>query len=285
MRFLSARRQKSAKTPRRGRRWSRRNVLAAGAAAILVAIAGGGWWLVHTGIIADAVAATEPRLLAATAAAGFAVADVQVEGRQRASREAILTALGVRQGMPILAIDPMLAKRRLESLSWIRSASIERRLPDTLYIRIVERQPLALWQRQGKLVVVDRDGAALPTEPGSGVDKLIVLVGPDAPKEAAALLDMLAGEPELAQHVAAAVRVGGRRWNLRLDSNVDVALPEENPIAAWHRLAELEHSDGILERDIEMVDLRLPDRLVVRTPHAETPKAAPKKNRTPGKTT
>lgn len=287
MRFLSTRAQKSAKVPRlrRFKRWSRRKILAAGAAAIALGICGAGWWVVRSGIVTDAIAAAEPRFFAATAAAGFAVVDVQVEGRQRASREAILAALGVRQGMPILAIDPVEAKRRLELLAWVRSASIERRLPDTLYIRIVERQPLALWQRQGKLVLVDRDGVVVPTEPNTEIDKLVVLVGPDAPKEGTALLDMLATEPELAPHVAAAVRVGGRRWNLRLDSGIDVALPEENPIAAWHRLAELEHSDGILERDIEMVDLRLPDRLVVRTPPTETPKTPPKKNRSPGKTT
>ena len=285
MRFLSFGAQKSAKAPRRARRWSRRRLLAAGAVAVLIAMSGGGWWLVRSGVAADAMAVTQARFFAVSAAAGFAVADVQVEGRQRASREAILTALGVRQGMPILAIDPALAKRRLESLSWVRSASIERRLPDTLYIRIVERQPLALWQRQGKLVLVDRDGVEVPTEPGTGVDKLVVLVGADAPKQGTALLDMLATEPELAPHVTAAVRIGGRRWNLRLDNNIDVALPEENPLGAWHRLAELEHSDAILERDIEMVDLRLPDRLVVRTPHTDAPKPPPKKNRIPGKAT
>ncbi len=132
---------------------------------------------------------------------------------------------------------------------------------------------------------VDRDGVIVPGEPGVGLDKLIVLVGSDAPKEGTALLDMLATEPELAPRVAAAVRIGGRRWNVRFDNNIDVALPEENVIAAWHHLAELERSDAILERDIEMVDLRLPDRLVVRVPHAEAPKTPSKKNRTPGKTT
>jgi len=95
---------------------------------------------------------------------------------------------------------------------------------------------------------------------------------------------MLATEPDLAAHVAAAVRVGGRRWNLRLDSNVDIALPEDDPTAGWRRLAQLERSDGILEREIQAVDLRLPDRLVLRTA-TETQKPKSKKRRQPGKAT
>src|SRR6185312_3502645 len=115
-------------------------------------------------------------------------------------------------------------------------------------IRLVERQPLAFWQRDGKLVLVDRDGVVVPSDHLDRFGNLIVLVGADAPQAGGALIDMLASEPELAAHVAAAVRVGGRRWTLHLDDGVDVALPEEGADAAWHRLAALERSDGILER-------------------------------------
>ncbi|MGO8919022.1 MAG: cell division protein FtsQ/DivIB [Stellaceae bacterium] len=290
MRFMTARAERSAKSApaaraRRARRWSRRSVLAAAAAALLVAITGGGWWLQRSGVAAVAAQAATHAFLAWTAGWGLEVGDVQVEGRERTSREAILAALGVGRGTPILAIDPGEAKRRLESIAWVRSASVERQLPDALYIHLVERQPLAFWQRQGKLELVDRDGVVVPSDRLDSFGALIVLVGPDAPKAGAALLDMLATEPELAPHVAAAVRIGGRRWNLRLDSGIDVALPEEDPAAAWHRLAQLERSDGILERDIELVDMRLADRLVVRSAPSENAKTPPKKGRQPGKNT
>lgn len=284
MRLMTARAERSQKPARRKLRWSRRSLLAA-AAVLLVVLSGAGWALLRTGLIADAAHAAEDAFFAWTASCGMAVNDVQVEGRQRTSREAILEAIGVRRGTPILAIDPAEAKQRLESLAWIRSASVERRLPDALYIRIVERQPLAFWQRQGKLVLVDRDGVVVPSDRLESFGALIVLVGPDAPKAGAALLDMLATEAELAHHVAAAVRIGGRRWNLRLDNGIDVALPEEDPAAAWRRLAELERSDGILERDIELVDMRLADRLVLRPAPSDAAKPTSKKSRQPGNNT
>src|SRR5205823_9978733 len=61
---------------------------------------------------------------------------------------------------------------------------------------------------------------------------------------------------ELAARVTAAVRVGGRRWNLRIDDSIDVMLPEENPDSAWNRLAELERISLLLKRDVQTVDLR-----------------------------
>jgi cell division protein FtsQ len=270
---------------RRKRRWSRRTLLAAGGAALVVVLAGTGWGLVHSGIAAAAARSTENAFLAWTASWGMAVHDVEVEGRERTGREAILAALGVERGTPILAVDPADAKRRLEALAWVRSASVERRLPDVLYIRLVERQPLAFWQRHGELVLVDRDGVVVPSEHLDRFGSLIVLVGSDAPAAGAALLDMLATEPALAPRVAAAVRVGGRRWNLRFNNGVDLALPEENAAAAWHHLAELERSDGILERDIELIDLRLADRIVVRTAPAEPPRTPPKKGHQTGHNT
>src|SRR5262249_10251565 len=94
--------------------------------------------------------------------------------------------------------------------------------------------------------------------------RLPMVVGDDAPAHAESLLLLLATEPELMARVAAAVRIGQRRWTLHLDNGVDVALPEEDAASAWARLAALERSDRVLERDVAALDLRQPDRLIAR---------------------
>ena len=228
---------------------------------------------------ASALTLIEAKGLMLSAAAGLRVNDVVVQGRFRTSPDSILAALGVERGTPILALDPASAKARLEALPWVRVASVERLLPDTVQVRIAERVPMAFWQRSGHLELVDRDGQVLPTQHIDEFGDLLVLVGDDAPKQGAALLEMLAAEPQLETHVTAAVRVGGRRWNLHLDSGIDIELPEQNPIAAWHELARLDRTDGLLERDIRRVDFRLPDRLVVQTAPVP-PKPAPRKKNT-----
>lgn len=226
------------------------------------------------------------RLLDATAALGLRVADIRVEGRRTTDRQTIFDALGARLGTPILAIDPVRAKEKLEGLPWVRSALIERRLPDTLYVRLVEREPLALWQHDGKIELIDRSGAVIPVTRLDRFAKLPLVVGADAASHAAKLLKMLSSEPNLAARVTAAVRVGGRRWNLRIDKSIDVLLPADDPAAAWADLARLQRSSAILQRDVQAIDLRLPDRLVVRVapvPTKEAPTA--KKGRPPAKNT
>jgi cell division protein FtsQ len=226
------------------------------------------------------------RILDGTARLGLVVADIQVEGRETTDRATVLTALGAGPGTPILAISPRRAKEQLETLPWVRSAAVERRLPDTLYVRLVERKPLAIWQHGGKIELIDREGGVIPVTRLDQFAKLPLVVGEGAAKHAAELVDMLATEPDLASRVSAAIRVGERRWNLRIDNAIDVLLPAEAPAAAWAQLARLERSSAILKRDVQTVDVRLPDRLVLRV-NPELPKEVqtPKKGRPLAKNT
>src|SRR5207248_9698143 len=99
--------------------------------------------------------------------------------------------------------------------------------------------------------------------------------------------DRLGRGPEPAARVRAAGRVDGRRWNLRIDDAIDVMLPEDDPSAAWSRLAVLERGNGLLQREVKSVDLRLPDRLVLRVSGTPANETAPAKKppRTAGKST
>ena len=204
------------------------------------------------------------RMIQGTGLLGLTVADITVEGRETTDRETILEALGVGLGTPILAANPTRAKEQLEALPWVRTAVIERRLPDTLYVRLVERKPLALWQHGGKLDLIDREGAVIPVARLDRFAKLPMVVGEGAASHAAELLEMLASEPDLAARVTAAIRVGDRRWNLRIENTIDVLLPADETASAWSQLARLERSSAILKREVLTIDLRLPDRLVLR---------------------
>jgi cell division protein FtsQ len=225
-------------------------------------------------------------VLEASGAFGLRVDDIRVEGRATTDRQTILDALGVRPGAPIFAVDPARAKRQLESLPWVRSAAIERRLPDTIYVRLVEREPMALWQHGGKIDLIDRSGAVIPVTRLDRFAKLPMVVGEDAAGHAAALLAMLGSQPDLAARVTAAIDVDGRRWNLRLDNAIDVLLPSDDPAAAWADLARLQRTSAILQRDVQAIDMRLPDRLVVRVAPEPPKEAAPaKKGRPTAKST
>ena len=240
-------------------------------ALVLALVAAAGAMVLRPGI-PTGVAALRQRLLVRSGELGFRVNAVEVEGRERAAARDVLRALGVRRGMPIFAIDPAAAKARLEQVPWVRSVSVYRRLPDTLFIRMSEQKPLAFWQRGGSLVLIDEDGRPIAERNLSAYARLPVLVGDDAPANAAAIIRTMTSEPKLAVGVVAAVRIGGRRWNVEFKNGVFVALPEQDATGAWHRLAVIEKNHRVLERRIELVDLRLPDRVYLRVPSDLAPK-------------
>lgn len=243
-------------------------------ATTLIAAGGGAYWLWHNGALERTGRAIVARVWTVGSRQGLALENVDVVGRQRQSAASILAALGVRRGMPMLEIDLAAAQARLQALPWIRGADVERQLPDTLFIRLTEREPFAFWQRNGTLSLIDRDGTVIPTDDLAQYGPRIVLVGDNAPAQAAALIDMLATEPTLARRVNAAVLYGSGRWTLRFDTGVQVALPETAAPAAWHRLAGFEAQEQVLERNIATIDLRLPDRMVVRLAPAEPGKSS-----------
>ncbi|HEX2117244.1 MAG TPA: FtsQ-type POTRA domain-containing protein [Alphaproteobacteria bacterium] len=233
--------------------------------------------------IADAFDSVRTSALVASAAAGLKVQEIFIEGRGETPGQHVLDVLNVKRGTPILAFSPAAAKAELEQLPWVKEASVERRLPDTILVRIVERRPLALWQHGRQLVVIDHDGTEISGADPAKFAGLPLVVGDDAPKHANQLLALMALEPDLEKRVIAAIRVGARRWNLQMDAGegvkVDVQLPEVNAGAAWARLAELERSNRLLDRSVSVIDLRFPDRLIVRAVR-ETPPPAPPRTRT-----
>ena len=73
------------------------------------------------------------------------------------------------------------ARQRIATLSWVESAAVERRLPGTLVVNLVERRPFAIWQNQGKFVLIDRDGQVVANEDVAAFGDLPLVVGAGAP--------------------------------------------------------------------------------------------------------
>ncbi len=248
-----------------------RHLMTAGlVVGIGVAVGGTGYWAVSSGWVDYLATAVSMKIVAASAAAGYDLATLEVEGRKETPKDDIMLALGAMKGDPILDIDLEAARQRIVDLPWVTSAVVERRLPGTLRVTLTEAEPMALWQRQGDFYLVSQTGDILAVKDVARFGKLPVLVGDSAPQKAGELFAMLALEPDLKKRVTAAVFVGNRRWNLRLDNGVDIKLPEMAAAAAWQRFAGLERQHRLLDKDISIIDLRQDDKLVVRQAHPAT---------------
>ncbi|MGY8991066.1 MAG: cell division protein FtsQ/DivIB [Rhodospirillales bacterium] len=223
------------------------------------------WFAVETGQAKRWTNQAKWHVIAFTGRLGFTVQDILVEGRRETKQKDLLKAVRLARGAPIFAYDLDAARERVEALPWVHRAVVQRMLPNTIFLRIEERKPLALWQHKRRFSLIDETGSVIVRKGIERFSNLLVVVGRKAPLHAKDILKVLSAEPGLQKKVKAAVWVGDRRWNIRLFGGIDVRLPEDNPAGAWHRLAEYDRKHNVLNRDVEVLDLRQPDRLIVRT--------------------
>ena len=236
----------------------------------------------------DIPAKAERSAAAAVGHAGFTVSGYQIVGLAHMKRDAVdqvvtdeLRRAADEAGTdkaPQALVDTGAIRQRLLQFGWVKDARILRRLPDTLVIDIVERKPAALWQNQGQLALIDSDGVVLDHVPIDRMPDLPLLIGPGANAQEQELASLLADVPTLKPQLASATWVGGRRWDLNMQSGETIALPEGYD-AARTALVKFAHADkqtGLLGHGLLRFDLRVPGKMIVRLPHAVEPAPPPK---------
>ena len=236
----------------------------------------------------DIPAKAERAAAAAVGHAGFTVSGYQIVGLAHMKRDAVdqvvtdeLRRAADEAGTdkaPQALVDTGAIRQRLLQFGWVKDARILRRLPDTLVIDIVERKPAALWQNQGQLALIHGEGVVLDRVPVDRMPDLPLLIGPGANAQEQELASLLADVPTLKPQLASATWVGGRRWDLNMQSGETIALPEGYD-AARTALVKFAHADkqtGLLGHGLLRFDLRVPGKMIVRLPHAVEPAPPPK---------
>lgn len=236
----------------------------AGAAGLTVIAAIAGFLLLSGGYVGLAAERTGRLVQSAAVAAGLDIRRVTALGLEQTSEQDMMGAVGPVVGASIAHFDIHQARARVEALGWVRSAAITRLWPNTVHVSIREREPAAVWQLSGELYLIDQNGAVIRAIDAYEFSNLPLIVGSGAPETVSPALQALRAQPALWGKASALVRVGERRWNLRLKSGGDVKFPEDDIDQAIRTLGDLQAAYGILDRPLEYVDLRDPARLVYR---------------------
>ena len=232
--------------------------------ALLLAIWFGSWlWL--GGYVKQAGDYVRESFFSVTEDAGLSVTDVMIEGRVNTDLAAIKAIINIVPGDPLLSFNPETAKEQIEKISWVKTARVERRLPDTIYIQLQERKPEALWYDDRKTKLIDIEGVVLTSKNASSYGDFITLVGDKAPKNFQELFVLIRAEDQIEDRIRRAVFVKDRRWDLVLDNDVVVSLPEKDIALAISTLAKAQRDEDLLARDVKRIDLRQPGRIILQT--------------------
>ncbi|MEZ5815997.1 MAG: FtsQ-type POTRA domain-containing protein [Hyphomicrobiaceae bacterium] len=250
--------------PRRGGIRRRHALLAAGlAGALLFAVVTGfGRHVRHVESLSDEA----DRLLVA---AGFGINEVSLSGHRHTLDQDVFRALGAGHAT-LLTFDVDAARRRLEALPWIESASLQRIFPDKLRVEMRERRPAAVWHDGNRTALVDAEGRVLSYVASHVPPDLPRIAGSGAPAASAELRAALAQFPTVASRVHLARRIGDRRWDLELSNGATVKLAAGPIAASLQRLVRLEQETRWLDHSGQIVDLTVPRAIAVSTPAAAT---------------
>ena len=248
--------------------------------AVVAILLLGGAVVMFTGGRAEALsAAVNNAIDGGMAGAGFRLEKVHVEGASPEALASIKSKLGLYRGQPLARMDLNAVKAKVESVGWVKDVKVLRLLPDTLEIAVTERERLAVWQHEGKILVIDSSGQPITEADPARFTILPLKKKTNTNKAAGSILPLVRQRARLVSRLEALVRVDGRRWDLRLKDGSLVQLPAQNEEGALIQLDRLDHEQRLLELGFARIDLRDPEMIAVRPretgrPAASAPAAA-----------
>lgn len=187
---------------------------------------------------------------------GFVIENLIIQGEENIPPKDIISALKADKGDSLFAVNIEDAQKTLENNPWVQAAIVERRLPNTIYIVVVERKPIAIWQYNQQLYLIDEEGKRISDQEISKFKGLLHVVGLDANIYASSLIKSLDKSPSIAKMVVSGVRYGQRRWDLNLQQGITIKMPEKDFDQAYDYLNSLDKAGKLFDQNHAVLDLR-----------------------------
>ncbi len=199
---------------------------------------------------------------------GFSISEISINGNKEVTNAEILAASGISAANALTSLNVADIQARLKRIPLISEASVRKLYPNKLVITLVEREPYALWQKDGDVRVISSDGTVIEGFNDPRFQRLPHIVGEGANLRVKEYVELLEAAPQLKDRIRAGTLISERRWNLKLANGVDLKLPEEGAALALAKLAKLDANSNVLDKDILAIDLRVPGRAAFRVTEA-----------------
>ena len=205
----------------------------------------------------------DPRDLVARSI-GFDIEAVTISGQNDLTEAEVLEIAGIGPKTSLAFLDAADVRKRLMRSPFVKDASVRKLYPSRVVITLVEREAFGLWQKDGKVNVIARDGVVIDEMRDGRFAGRPFVVGEGANARIDEYLALLEAAGDMREKIRAGMLVAGRRWNLKTTGGIDIKLPELNPRAALQALARLDRETRILDKDAIALDMREPGRIIAR---------------------
>lgn len=204
-----------------------------------------------------------------TGSLGFVVKDIVIEGRNKIPPSILKKTINIKIGDPLTQHDLTEIKDKLQQIDWVKDCVVYRQLPNQLFIKIIERYPIALWHNQKNTYVIDNSGIAILVQSLKDYSHLPHFIGENAPEKAHEILKIIEDYPIIKENLTSFNRIRKRRWDLVLFKTMIVKLPEESFHKdaldnALKKLSKLLTSKTITAQNTHSIDLRIENKQFIQ---------------------
>ena len=150
---------------------------------------------------------------------------------------------------------------QINNIDWVKKSELRKIYPSTLVVKVYEHNPIAIWFNNGNKFLVDDESEIIKELNPNNFKNLKVIAGLNALEDIPEIISMIRNYPEFEKKIKSLLRVGDRRWTVRLHNGITIHLPEKNVANAIEEIEQLDSKHALLSRYVDIIDMRLPDRI------------------------
>lgn len=194
---------------------------------------------------------------------GFTINNIQILGIKNIPKETIIKIVNNENKSNILNVNLLNIYNNLKKNDWVEELYIERVLPNTIKISIIEKEAIGIWQYEMSNKLITKNGEIIST---ANINKfkidLPIIHGNDANKNANSILKILETNKVLTKNIWSLDYINNRRWNLHFKQGIIVLLPSEGVLRAWNEIIKLQKNYDVLNLGLTELDLRNPNKIL-----------------------
>ncbi|WP_147124466.1 cell division protein FtsQ/DivIB [Shimia ponticola] len=195
----------------------------------------------------------------------FMVKLMAIEGVSDAVADAVRAEVHIDFPTSSFDLDLVTLRDQIDALAPIKDVAVRIRPGGVLEVSAVERTPALVWRAPDGMKLLDVEGVAVAAiAERAERPELPLVAGEGADQAVQEALQLVQAAAPISERLRGLQRQGARRWDVVLDREQVIQLPEDDPVPALERVILLNDAQDLLARDITHIDLRNPTRPTLR---------------------
>ena len=194
---------------------------------------------------------------------GFKIKNILISGTHNLSQDYLRNIINTQNHINILNVNLHSIYNKIIQNSWVEETYVERILPDTIKIKVLEKKPIAIWQNQkgNKLITVNGDVIS-HANVNKFKNSFPIIKGEKSKENISTILKILETNKNFAKNIWSLTFINQRRWDLHFNQGLIVRLPSQDVIKAWQKIIKLQTNYNILNLRLTEIDLRNPEQIL-----------------------